>query len=160
MIVRESIEFKRGGESPLKSLRIGQLELLKKELEAKSFGWKSCKENIERISRKYARKSPSGKVYFKRELSDSFEQFFGPDFKEFQSDNLNPDPESKHEKEARSDKSRQFFKKLIKKIRLNDSQISDEELLDYINEFTKVITPDPLWFEAVVGSFSYTAEMY
>lgn len=152
MIVRESIEFKRGGGSPLKSLRIGELELLKKELESKNFGWEACKDNIERISRKYARKSPSGKVYFKRELSDSFEQFFGPDFK--------GSWESKQEKEAHSDKSRQFFKDLIKKVKLNDSEISDDELLEYISEFTKTITSDPLWFEAVVGSFAYTAEMY
>lgn len=152
MIVRESISFQRGGESPLKSLRVGQLELLKKELDSKSFGWEACKDNIERISRKYARQSSSGKVFFKRELSDAFEQMFGPDFKSSY--------ESKQEKDAHSNKSRQFFKDLIKKVKLNDSQISDDELLEAIDEFTKVITPDPLWFEAIVGSFSYTAEMY
>lgn len=152
MIVRESIEFQRGGGSPLKSLRIGRLEILKKELEDKKFGFESCKDNLERISRKYALKSPSRKVFFKRELSDAFEQMFGSDFKSSY--------ESKQQKDAHSNKSRQFFKDLIKKVKLNDSQISEDELLEAIDEFTKVITPDPLWFEAVLGSFAYTAENY
>ncbi len=152
MIVRESIEFQRGGANPLKSLRIGHLEILKKELEDKKFGFGSCKDNLERISRKYARKSPSGKVFFTRELSDAFEQMFGSDFKSSY--------ESKQQKDAHSNKSRQFFKDLIKKVKLNDSQISEDELLEAIDEFIKVITPDPLWFEAVLGSFAYTAENY
>lgn len=152
MIVRESIEFQRGGGSPLKSLRIGHLEILKKELEDKKFGFESCKDNLERISRKYALKSPSGKVFFKIELSDAFEQMFGPDFKSSY--------ESKQQKDAHSNKSRQFFKDLIKKVKLNDSQISEDELLEVIDEFTKVITPDPLWFEAVLGSLFFTVANY
>ena len=152
MIVRESIEFQRGGGSPLKSLRIGHLEILKKELEDKKFGFESCKDNLERISRKYTRKSPSGKVFFTRELSDDFEQMFGSDFKSSY--------ESKQQKDAHSNKSRQFFKDLIKKVKLNDSQISEDELLEVIDEFTKVITPDPLWFEAVLGSLFFTVANY
>jgi len=152
MIVRESIEFQRGGESPLKSLRLGRLEVLKQELKQKNFDLNSCQETLERISRKYTRKGSSGKVYFKRELSDSLDQMFGPDFKDSKA--------SKPERDAHSDKSRQFFKDLLKKVRLNDSQISEDELLEVIAEFMETITPDPLWFEAVLGSFSYTAEMY
>jgi len=151
MIVRESIEFKRGGENPLKSLRIGQIEVLRKELEQKNFGFAGCIDNLERISRKYTRKHID-KVYFTRELSDALDQTFGPDFKDAKA--------PKQQKEAHSDKSRQFFKDLLKNVKLNDSKISEEELLEYIIEFTETITPDPLWFEAVLGSFSYTAEMY
>jgi hypothetical protein len=151
MIVRESIEFKRGGESPLKSLRLGKTEVLKQELKQKNFSLDSCMDNLERISKKYTRKHID-KVYFTRELSDALDQTFGPDFK---------DPKApKGQKEAHSDKSRQFFKDILKRVKLNDSQISEEELLEYIIEFTETITPDPLWFETVLGSFSYTAEMY
>ena len=159
MIVKESIEFRRNPGSPLKSLRIGRLEILKKELEDKKFGFESCKDNLERISRKYALKSPSGKVFFKRELSDAFEQMFGYGWYQWKSD-FKSSYESKQQKDAHSNKSRQFFKDLIKKVKLNDSQISEDELLEAIDEFTKVITPDPLWFEAVLGSFAYTAENY
>jgi hypothetical protein len=151
MIVKESIEFQRGGKSPLKSLRIGQIEVLRKELEKKNFGFDACIDNLERISRKYTRKHID-KVYFTRELSDALDQTFGPDFKDAKA--------PKQQKEAHSDKSRRFFKDLLKNVKLNDSQISEEELLEYIIEFSETITPDPLWFEAVLGSFSYTAEMY
>ena len=150
-LVRESIEFQRGGKSPLKNLRIGRLEVLKKELEQKNFGFAGCIDNLERISRKYTRKHID-KVYFTRELSDALDQTFGPDFKDAKA--------PRQQKEAHSTKSRQFFKNILKKFKLNDSQISEEELLESIIEFTETITSDPLWFEAVLGSFSYTAEMY
>jgi hypothetical protein len=151
-IVKESIEFKRGGENPLKSLRLGKTEVLKKELKEKNFDLNTCKETLERISKKYARKRPSGKVHFTRELSEALEQIFGPDFKDSKA--------SKQERNAHSDKSRQFFKDLLKKVKLNDSQISEDDLLESIFEFTQAITPDPLWFEAVLESFSYITERY
>jgi len=151
MIVKESIKFQRNPESPFKSLMIGQIEILRKELEKKNFDFDACIDNLERISRKYTRKHID-KVYFTRELSDALDQTFGPDFKDVKA--------PKQQKEALSNRSRQFFKDLLKKIKLNDSQISEVELLESIIEFTKTITSNPMWFEAVLGSFSYTTEMY
>ena len=153
MIVRENINFERGGENPLRNLRIGKIEVLRKELEQKNFDLDTCKAGFERLARQFAQKVPSGKVFFTKELSNALDHIFGPDFRS------RVKPENTEEQKVHSDKSRQFFKDIIQKVKLNDSQLSEEDLLEYISEFKETIVPDPLWFEAIIGSLVYTAEM-
>lgn len=152
MIVRESIEFQRGGENPLKSLRLGQIAIIKQKLAEKNIGDQEIenqKETLETIARKWTKKGKSGSVYADKTLSDAIDRDFSEDLYHKR------EPQYK----VHSPESRQFFKELIFKTAKNNNEISTIDFLEAYDEFMTKIHKDPLWFEAIISGLLYSCQM-
>lgn len=152
MIVKESIEFQRGGESPLKSLRVGQIAVIKQKLAEKNIGDQEIedqKKTLEELARKWTKRGKSGSIYAGKVLSDAIDQSFSEDLY------FKGDPQYK----VRRPEARQFFKNLIFKTARNNNEISTVEFLEAYEEFITRFHKDPLWFEAIISGLLYTCQM-
>jgi hypothetical protein len=150
-LVRESIEFQRGG-NILKTAGLGQIAVIKKKLADYNINDQEIenqKESLEKLSRKWTKKGKSGSIYAGKTLSDAIDQNFSEDL--YQKD----DPQYP----VRSPEARQFFKNLIFKTARNNYEISMVDFLEAYDEFIKKIHRDPLWFEAIISGLLYSCEM-
>lgn len=143
MIVRESIEFQRGGETPLKSLSLGHIELVKKQFDDENISISDMINNLERIS-KFTLKI-GNKIFAEKELSNALNTIFEEGFYP--------------EKQTANIELRKFFKELIFDIKRNKSKLSEMDFYEYASGFFKKFNIKPLEFEEIINSIkNYTEE--
>ena len=151
MIVRESIEFTRGGESPLKSMGIGMTEVVRKRLLKGGIGQEELlktKRDLEELSKW----TTGGRVNPKmgKELSDIFGKQFDEEYKTYRSD-MNP---------AGNPECRRFVKELIFQVRRNNNFIDIQDVVEAYVEFMEKYQNDPKWFDETLDALVYGVQMY
>lgn len=149
MIVRESIEFTRGGESPLKSMGIGMTDVVRRRLLKAGIGQEELektKGDLEELSRWTTGRREDPKAG--KELSDTFNKHFD-------------------EADRRTDKSpysnpeaRRFVKNLIFQVRKNNNQIDINDVVEVYIEFMEKYHNDPNWFKEMLDGLVYDVQMY
>jgi hypothetical protein len=149
MIVKESIEFQRGGEDPLKNMRIGMSDVVQKRLLEAGIGQEELektKSDLEELSRWTTGRKEDPKAG--KELSSAFNKHFD-------------------EADKRTDRSfysnpeaRIFVKNLIFKVREDNNYIDIDDVIGNYIIFMEKFEPDPNWFKEMLDGLLYDVQMY
>jgi hypothetical protein len=148
MIVRESIEFKRGGENPLKSIDIGMTNVVRKRLLDVGIGQKElekAKGDLEELSKWTTGRKEDPKAG--KELSDALGKHFDEEGKLDKSPYFNPE-------------ARRFVKSLIFQVRKNNNQINIDDVVEAYIEFLEKYHHDPNYFSEMLDGLVYDVQMY
>lgn len=141
-IVRENINFERGSENPFRSLDVGRYAQIRKELKVDlEIDLDDAIDMVKKLSRMYKSYFKNGKwkgVKPNSKLSKSLSHF-GNDA--YHTDKIN------------------FLKTFLEKVAMNKLELSEQEFLDSVIEYTEDVDYNPRTFIDTINGVLYDVEM-